>query len=190
LNVAEEMMASRLSDETKGAIVQEVHSQLKPIADRVDKIALNQRSLYRNGSGGPPGYLEIARAEDKEWKDELLKVVDKHTDQLAVMSDFVNTHNQRDREQQERQLKREQLIRRWSPRLWKIGAFLMMSGMSGCVAACHRIEPVIKVLWMDYLKAHPLAEQDLKKISDVQPDPGLQSKEIQQDAGGIMPPHY
>lgn len=31
--------------------------------------------IWSNGSGGPPGYLEVARAQDEKWKKELLEQV-------------------------------------------------------------------------------------------------------------------
>ena len=92
---------SGINDEIKGAIVLEVHSQLTPLKVTVDRLDRTVRSLYSNGSGGPPGYLEKARDEDNEWKKELKELVKSHSDQLAETSDFVKTHNQRDREEQE-----------------------------------------------------------------------------------------
>lgn len=63
--------------------MEEVERQLKPFKESLDKntgdtesIKLKLRSLFRNGSGGLPGYLEVAREQDKEWKDKLLLEVE------------------------------------------------------------------------------------------------------------------
>lgn len=67
--------------------MEEVERQLKPFRDSLDKntretegISRWKLALWSNGSGGPPGYLEIARAQDKDWKDALIKKVDALTD--------------------------------------------------------------------------------------------------------------
>lgn len=82
-------------DDIKGWIVNEIHTQLSPMADavadvkrqnniqtiildrqveRLSDIDVWRRALWGNGIG-PPGYLEIARAEDKAKYDKLLEAV-------------------------------------------------------------------------------------------------------------------
>ena len=53
--------------------MEEVTRQIGPLAVTVTRMDKTLRSLYRNGSdpGGPPGYLETARAEDKDKMAEL-----------------------------------------------------------------------------------------------------------------------
>ena len=158
-------MSDGLSDEMKGAIVLEVHSQLNPLKTTVDRLDRTVRSLYSNGSGGPPGYLETARAEDKEKHKALMDVVAEHGDQLATIADFVKTHNERDKENEERQKKREERWRFWGPKIWQlVGALgVMASTLAGWTY--HEVAPVVKVLWMDYLKEHPNAASELKNYS-------------------------
>jgi hypothetical protein len=182
---------AEIPDEVKAAIVLEVHSQLNPLKTTVDRLDRTVRSLYSNGSGGPPGYLETARAEDNEWKAQLLDLVGKHSDQLAETSDFVKTHNQADREHQERQKRSEDRWRFWAPKIYKgvIGAVVGL--FSTGVVACHKLEPVIQVIWQDYLKEHPDAAQSLKNVSSNAPDKVYaEQKESQQSAGSSMMPTH
>ena len=71
----------------------EVQSQLKPLKDAVDSQKLILRSLYSNGSGGPPGYLEKARDEDKEWKNQMFEKLDDFISRLDKVEDFILEHN-------------------------------------------------------------------------------------------------
>ena len=163
-------MSDGLSDEVKAAIMIEVHSQLNPLKTTVERLDKTVRSLYSNGSGGPPGYLETARAEDKEKHENLMAVVQEHGDQLTAIADFVKTHNQQDVERQDRQKKREERWRFWGPKIWQLaGALaLMVSSLAGWTY--HEVAPVVKVLWMDYLKEHPNAASELKNYSADQPE--------------------
>ena len=161
---------SELADEVKAAIMIEVKSQLTPLNTTVDRLDRTVRSLYSNGSGGPPGYLETARAEDEEWKKELKEVVKAHGEQLTVVADFVKTHNERDKENEERQKKREERWKFWGPKIWQLAGALgiMVSSLVGWTY--HEVAPVVRVLWMDYLKEHPNAASELKNYSADQPE--------------------
>ena len=159
---------SGINDEIKGAIVLEVHSQLTPLKATVDRLDRTVRSLYSNGSGGPPGYLEKARDEDNEWKTELKELVKSHSAQLAETSDFVKTHNTRDKEEQERKRHSEERFKFWAPKIYKavIGAILGL--ISTGIIACQKLEPVVQIIWRDYLKDHPDAAQSLKNVSSTE----------------------
>ena len=63
-----------LDGEQRGFIVEEVQRQIAPLSATVTRMDKTLRSLYSNGSGGPPGYLETARAEDKSKMDEFLSM--------------------------------------------------------------------------------------------------------------------
>ena len=174
---------TEVPDELKAAIMIEVHSQLNPLKVTVDRLNLKMHSLYRNGEGGE-GYLERARAEDEEWKKELRMVVEKHGEQLAETSGFVKTHLARDKEDEARQRRREERFKFWAPKIW--GAIIAVLGFiaSTGITACYKLEPVIKIMWQDYLKDHPDAAQTLKKTSSLAPEKLYsEQKEPQQDAG-------
>lgn len=53
--------------------MEEVQKQIGPLTMTVNVMDKTLRSLYSNGSGGPPGYLETARAEDKRTLDALMR---------------------------------------------------------------------------------------------------------------------
>ena len=63
-----------LDGEQRGFIVEEVQRQIAPLLATVTRMDKTLRSLFSNGSGGPPGYLETARAEDKSKMDEFLSM--------------------------------------------------------------------------------------------------------------------
>jgi hypothetical protein len=173
-----------LPDEVKAAIMLEVHSQLGPLKTEVQNVSRTVRSLYSNGSGGPPGYLETARAEDQQWKTELKEVVAQHGDQLTEIADYVKTHNQQDVEHQNRQREKEERFKFWVPWAWKIAAGFVASVVALSTWGCHTILPIANVLWQEYLKEHPITATELKKVSVNQPDPGLESKSnSRQDVG-------
>jgi hypothetical protein len=155
------MVGIKLTEEIKAAIMLEVNSQLKPVIVKIDKLALNQRSLYRNGTGGAPGYLERARAEDekwqkelkeeyKNWRNELKSVVNTHGDQIAFVVDYVKTHNQRDVEEQGRQLKKEERWRFWIPRLWTMAGGFIVTFVGGIIWALHKAAPWIQLIVNHY----------------------------------------
>ncbi len=76
----------------------EVQSQLKPLKDAVDSQKLILRSLYSNGSGGPPGYLEKARDEDKEWKNQMFEKLDDFLGRLDTVERFIVAHDALERD--------------------------------------------------------------------------------------------
>lgn len=67
----------------------EVQNQLNPLKQTVDQLGRVMRSLYSNGSGGPPGYLEKARDEDKEWKNTMFQSIRALVDRIDHVDDFV-----------------------------------------------------------------------------------------------------
>ena len=73
--------------------MEEVQNHIGPIRTAVESQGRTLRSLYSNGSGGPPGYLENARAEDKQWKNEMLGKLNDFLDRLDKVEDFVIAHN-------------------------------------------------------------------------------------------------
>ena len=85
-----------VSGEIRGIVVQEIQNYLKPLVDKVDKQGSTLRSLYANGGGGPPGYLEMARAEDKEQAKRLFSKIDRVMERLDGVEDFITTHNARE----------------------------------------------------------------------------------------------
>jgi len=88
-----------LSGEITRFIVAEIQNQLAPLALEVRSQGKTIRSLYANGSGGPPGYLEMARAEDKQAQkdfkreqDRLVEVIKKIDERMDKVDGFMIAH--------------------------------------------------------------------------------------------------
>ena len=83
--------------------MEQIQNRLGPLVEKVDKQGNILRSLYANGSGGPPGYLEMARAEDKKVQEQdrrtqdiLLRKIDEIVHRVDQFDDFVVEHNARE----------------------------------------------------------------------------------------------
>ena len=162
-----------LPDEVKAAIMLEVHSQLGPLKTEVSSLNTRMRSLYSNGSGGPPGFLEMARKEDDQRYGRLFDLVEAHGLQLNKVAGWVGIHTTRDAENEDRQKKKEERFKFWVPWAWKIAAAFVGGVISLGVWGCHTVLPIANVLWQEYLKEHPIAAIELKKVSVNQANPGL-----------------
>lgn len=136
----------------------EVESKMLPLTQKVDKIDRRLLGLWSNGSGGPPGYLETARDEDKRRQDQLdeaLKEIRSTQLQTARSVDLIT-----DRDQQ-KAIRRKKYI----GLLWKIGGPIGAALLSLLAWGWHEVAPVFKVLWEDYLKAHPAVSIRLQQMS-------------------------
>jgi hypothetical protein len=81
--------------------VAEVQNRLGPLVDKVDRQGNILRSLYANGSGGPPGYLEMARAEDKAQDQRLFGKINEMVERLDAVDSFIIDHNAREDQREE-----------------------------------------------------------------------------------------
>ena len=61
------------------------------------------RSLYSNGTGGPPGYLEMARAEDKERFAKLFEMAEAAKITASTLQSFIDKHNTEEENRKERE---------------------------------------------------------------------------------------
>jgi hypothetical protein len=129
----------------------EVSKQLKPIHEW-------QLSFWSNGSGRPPGFFQMRVKADDERYDRMALEQKKTVDSLGEVTDFVKNYRQR-REERERRWKF------WAPIMKRvlIGAATVLITLAGW--AFSRIEPIVKILWEDYLRAHPMVIQKMKTIS-------------------------
>lgn len=73
--------------------MEEVQNRIGPLQTAVESQGRTLRSLYSNGSGGPPGYLEKAREEDKDWKNQMFDKLDDFLARLDKVEDFIVAHN-------------------------------------------------------------------------------------------------
>lgn len=67
--------------------MEEVALQIKPFAEHLGDLSVRLRSLYRNGDKGAPGFLEVAREQDQEKLDELVKAQQETLKQLREVQD-------------------------------------------------------------------------------------------------------
>ncbi len=95
----------------------EVQNRLGPLVDKVDRQGNILRSLYANGSGGPPGYLEMARAEDKAQDqrlfgriDELVERLEHFAGRLDTVDEFVIDHNAREKQRDKDRIAEAQAV--------------------------------------------------------------------------------
>lgn len=94
-------------------VMVEVQNQLRPLIEKIDSHGKTLRSLYANGSGGPPGYLETARKEDLQVQKRLFeglesieaalkKSIDGLVNRIVPIEHFIIEHEVRDAEQRRR----------------------------------------------------------------------------------------
>ncbi len=113
--------------------MQEVTRQLGPLTERVGTLSNNLERLY-NSNGGPPGYLQTARAEDTRRFEEIFKILKEHKDAIEPIKNLVNLNSGLERQRKEDD---KRLERKFNTRLSILGvllAFLMLitSNLQGC----------------------------------------------------------
>jgi len=145
-------------NEIRRIVVDEVHNQVGPLKSTVDRLDRTVRSLYSNGSGGPPGFLEVAREEDKKRQGELDGKLDDLLEYKNKMEVFIAVSKERDEVRE----KRRKML--WGL-LWKIGGPIGVAIISILGWIYHASLPVIQILWQDYLHAHPAVMHELKNLS-------------------------
>lgn len=138
--------------------MEEVASHIKPFKDSIEKMDRWRVSLWSNGSGGPPGYLEVARAEDEKRYARLSAEQREATSKLETVETFITLLKDR----QQRHSRYWQIVRSWG---WKVFTAAAAALLSLTGWAYHEISPVLRILWQDYLRAHPLTSEDLQKMS-------------------------
>lgn len=142
----------------RSIVVAEVHRLLSPLTEKVDKLDKNMRSLYSNGSGGPPGYLENARAED----DKRYKLLFDKVDDLAVDQREANRFIVIAGAMEASRAKFRASCLRIG---WKLTVGLCSVLLALATWAYHVFAPVVNILWKDYLLAHPVVMHKLENIS-------------------------
>ena len=81
--------------------MQEVQRQIGPLAEQVAKIGNNVERLY-NSNGGPPGYLQTARSEDKGRFEMIFNILDEHKADIQPINDFMRDHEIREKDRDRR----------------------------------------------------------------------------------------
>lgn len=97
----------------------EIQNQLQPLVSKVEGHGRLLRSLYSNGSGGPPGYLEKAREEDLKVQTTFKDMLDKIDTRMDKVEDFILLNEHQDKE-------RDKHFKRWMA-LWTLGVAIFMA---------------------------------------------------------------
>lgn len=157
--------------------MEEVARQLQPTHTLLEKLDRWRNSLWSNGSGGPPGYLEVARAEDKTRFADLARRMGEIEDHKDVVNEFMTEIRtvRAERQKQEiaakaaeekRDLDRKALREKLLKIGWKVAVVAL--GLLGSLAtwAYREAAPVVRVLWEEYLRAHPAVVHRMQNISE------------------------
>lgn len=159
-----------LSDEeVRRMVTVEVARQLSPlrkaqdlIKSRVESIDRWKLSLWSDGTGGPPGFLETARAEDDKRYERLFGTMDSVKEKQTAIDIFIGILKERD-ERREKNKKLAISLLKWvgTP----VGALLAtLMALVG-----HQAVKVGKILWEDYLQAHPKVVLQMQSTSQTDP---------------------
>lgn len=154
-------------------VLKEVSKQVQPLHDW-------QLAFWSNGSGRPPGYFQMrVDADDKRYKrleeetvaqSEVLKRLD--TNMLDIASEK--------KAEVERKARRAARIAFWLPIVKWVAGGVLTAALALGGWAFSKVEPVIKILWEDYLEYHPAVKQKVKSLSVIAPD-GTNAQNASQD---------
>jgi hypothetical protein len=164
----------------------EVSRQLEPTHSLLQQLHEWQLAFWSNGSGRVPGFFQRRMKEDDTWRGEAAtkldtlanhkESVDKFILELRLARDFREKREQEAKERQEKFKERLKFL------TIKVALPIVVAILGLIGIAIKQSVPVIKILIDDYLKAHPLASERIKNLSQVY-DPTLAQK--QGDDAGV-----
>lgn len=154
--------------------MEEVALQISPLKGVVEKMEGRLRSLYSNGSGGPPGYLEMARAEDERRYLRLSDEQQRATEQIEKVIGYIELLKDREKQREKRMA-----------RYWRVASIAAAPLLGFVIWLVHAALPVVRAVYEDYLKSHPYARQQIEKTSSDY-DPTIARD--QDAAGGFYTP--
>ena len=114
----------------------EVTRQLGPLAEQVGKLSNNVERLY-NTNGGPPGYLQTARAEDNRRFEMIFKILEEHKEAIDPIKEAItaNAGKEAQRRQDDKKLEKK-----FNTRLVIFGLVLsVISILAGNLQGCKRV---------------------------------------------------
>ncbi len=111
----------------------EVTNQLAPLIKELGRVSTNQERLY-NSNGGPPGFLQTARSEDKGTFKMIFETLEEHKEDIQPIKDFIRDHKA---QEETRALDQDSLSKRLNVRLVILGIViaalqLFAPSMQGC----------------------------------------------------------
>jgi hypothetical protein len=129
-------------------VVEELQNRLEPLTHTVSRLDRTVRSLYSNGSGGPPGFLETARSEDNDRFDRLFDSIKELNGNRDIVNAFMLIS--KDREDRNKRT-RKNLMKIGIPVI--AGIFSLMGILAK--AAYDELSPFARYLVEDYMQYHP-----------------------------------
>jgi hypothetical protein len=140
--------------EVRRIVAMEVQNQLHPLRTAVEKQGATLRSIYSNGSGGPPGFLENARREDKDTFDRIFE----RLDCLRPLEDFVTSYKATETQREKDRIQRDQEIAaKVDASSKRMDKRVALAGLAVAILA-------LLVGWLTYRDSQ-------RKVSDLQPQP-------------------
>jgi hypothetical protein len=125
--------------------------KIEPFRRELEGLGTRLRSLYSNGSGGPQGFLENARAQDLERWESL-------EDSIKPVLRYVADRQVLDEAEKSALKKRTEQRKIWIP----IAAAVILGLLTWIIP---KLWSVGVFLWDDYLKAHP--QSSLHQLSQM-----------------------
>ena len=160
-------------------MTEELVTHFGPMAATVDRLDKTVRSLYSNGSGGPPGYLETARAEDNLRYTRLLTKVD----ELCVDQKAANLFIVLAGAEAKRKEKRREFLAKVG---WKFAA-LSMAALLGLAGWTYKeVSPLVRSVVKEYLRSHPAVSEELKNHVSMTPVCALATGQGVAQAAGLV----
>lgn len=144
-----------VSEEVRRQMDTLIPREITPMRTTLDRLDRTVRSFYSNGSGGPPGALEIWRKEDQETFAELKESAKVSAANNDTFLKFISRYDER--EARKKQLR--QFLIKWG---WK-AAVAIAGGVFWLGSwTFHQVYPVIHAVWQEYEKNHPAVSREIE----------------------------
>jgi hypothetical protein len=167
----------RKGEESLEALVMaEVNKQIEPVKKLLTELHEWQLAFWANGSGRVPGFFQRRIQDDDRWR----ATVDDHKTKVdTLIYDLCKAREFREKREEEEKVQRQKRHDFWISIFWKVGLPIALGICSIVGTGIVKATPIIKILWEDYLRAHPAVTQQMKNITTVSPDVA-HNKAIQQ----------
>jgi hypothetical protein len=161
----------RRGGESRDFVVAEITRQLQPVESAVANMDKRLERLY-NSNGGPPGYLQTARAEDNGRFEMIFKILNEVNPKLRTLEDFVRDHETAEKQKEEDQAaerialaakvtESEKRFKRW------LGLATLFLGILTVIMNLRGCGPNLKALFLS--QNHSIL-QDSQTHADYHPD--------------------
>ena len=147
----------------------EVARQLKPTHSLLTALHEWQLSFWSNGSGRPEGFFQGRIKSDDLRYRRLEEETKEQSNTLEELKDFMLeqriTREERVLAEKE---KAERHVRYWTFGKWALG-IIGPALIAVLTWIAHEASPVLRILWEDYLRAHPVVTERLRNHAESEP---------------------